>query len=101
MEVGFPIDQGSKLNIILAATFPLKCTSFLTSIIELVSLFILQCKYNDFIVSVIRLQTQQSQTDVRIKGDKGEAGPHMKGCIHCGSLLAKLLIEVYNLSHAV
>lgn len=54
-EVGFPIDQVSKLNIISAATFPLKCTSFLTSIIKLVFLFILQCKY-DFIVSVISLQ---------------------------------------------
>lgn len=67
LEVDFPIDQVSKQNIILAATFPLRCASFLTSIIELVSLFILKCKYMHLVVPGISLQTQQSQTDVRIK----------------------------------
>lgn len=67
LEVGFPIDQVSKLNTILAATFPLSCTCFLTSIIEVVSLFILQCKYMHLVVPGISLQTQQSQTDVGIK----------------------------------
>lgn len=67
LEVRSPIDQVSKLNIILAATFPLRCTGFLTSIIELVSLFILQCKYMQLVVPGISLQIQQYQRHVRIK----------------------------------
>lgn len=97
LEVGFPIDQVSKLNIILAASFPLRCTSYLTSSIELVSLFILQCKYILFLASACKLNNIKEMSELKEGWQRRSRTVH-EGCIQCGNLLTSYSVR-YIICH--